>query len=177
MYRIVLAPVALALALSACNKGPEVSMTNASAEDVAKAAKAAGPKLKGGQWEVKSELVSAEIPGAPASVVESMKKSGSTTVSQCFTDEQLNSQNGAMGKMGENCKFADFKMGNGSMSGTATCKMPQGEATSKVSGTYADDKFDYAVESSASMPNNQTTKMNMKISGKRTGDCTAPKTN
>ncbi|MEN3748141.1 DUF3617 domain-containing protein [Sphingomonas sp. HF-S3] len=177
MYRFVLAPVALALALSACNKEPEVSMTNASAEDVAKAAKAAAPKMKGGQWELKTEIVSVEMPGAPAGVADSMKKQGANTVSQCFTDEQLNSQGGAMGKMGDSCKFADFKMGDGSMSGTTTCKLPQGEATSKVKGTYADDKFDYETETSSSMPGGQSMKMTMKIAGRRTGDCTPPKTN
>lgn len=148
--------------------GSEVSMSNASAAEVAKAARAAAPKLRAGQWEVKTEIVSVDMPGAPAGVADTMKKRGATSLSQCFNDEQLN----AMGNLGESCVFADFKMGNGAIRGTSTCKLPQGEMTSKMKGSYAADKFDYETETSSSMPGGQSIRMTMTITGRRTGGCT-----
>ncbi|MEN3748140.1 DUF3617 family protein [Sphingomonas sp. HF-S3] len=155
----------------AADAGPEISMTDASAEEVAKAAQAAGPKSRGGQWELTTEIVSAEIPGATPDIIAKMKEKGAISISQCFTDGELSAP---IGKVDPSCKFAEFKMGRGWVNATTLCKMPQGEAIAKMKGTFADDRFDYEVQTTASM-GEQSTKMTMKIAGHRAGDCTPAK--
>lgn len=144
-------------------------MSNASVEDVTKAVKAAGLRLDAGNWETKTAIISLEMPGKPPEVADSLKKSGQQTVVQCYTDDELD---GPIGKLGAGCMFADFTMGNGSLRGTATCKLPQGETIAKIKARYAPDKFDYEAEATSSMPDGQSIKATMTISGRRTGGCT-----
>lgn len=195
MKSVALVPIGLALALMAgpgasmsilqagtpspsqdpaAGEGREVSMTDTSAEEVAKAVQNAGPKSRGGQWELKTELVSAEVPGATADMIVEMKKKGATSVSQCYTDGELSAQGGPVGKVDDSCRFASFRMGKGTLTATTLCKMPEGDAIAKMNGTFSDDRFDYEIQTTASI-GEQSMKMTMKIAGHRAGDCTPDK--
>jgi hypothetical protein len=195
MKSVALVPIGLALALiagpgasmsilqagvqsqsqdSTSGERREISMTDASTEEVAKAVQNAGPKSRGGQWEWKTEVVSAEIPGATVDMIAEMKKKGATSLSQCYADGELNAQGGPLGKVDDSCRFANFRMGKGALSATTRCKMPEGEVIANVNGTFSEDRFDYEIQTNASM-GEQSMKMTMKIAGRRTGDCTPEK--
>jgi hypothetical protein len=169
--------IVLGLAATGCNKGPEVSLTNASPEEVTKAAADSGISdvvLRPGQWEHKVEVTTIDMPGMPAAMVDMMKKRSTTTVSSCMTKEQAQNPNPKTfsQQKDDNCTFRNFTMRQGKLDATMACKGGQGEMVMTMAGTYAPEKMDYQATMESGMPGGKTMKMVTKVSGHRTGDCT-----
>lgn len=176
------APLGLLFALGACG-GPSVSLTNASPEEVAKAASDAGigmAQQKPGQWEVTTEVVSVEMPGVPAEqrgMMEAMFKRPPVTESTCMTADQLKKPDPALfsgSKANKDCVFRKYNVSNGKLDATMVCKNTDSEMTMTMTGEYAPEKVSTEVTMDAKGPPGQgAVKMKMKSSGRRTGDCPA----
>lgn len=173
---------AATLTLAGCGSD-EVSLTNASPEEVAKeVAKSGGAAgFNPGQWETTVETLDIEIPGLPAQMkdqmAEVMKKT--QTASSCITPEEANSPPAEILAASEGrCRYETFKMGGGKMDGTLKCSGEgmMGEMTMKITGTFDDDSFVIDNEVDATAPNGgPAMKIKSRSTGKRTGECTATK--
>ncbi|MDF7776628.1 DUF3617 domain-containing protein [Sphingomonas sp. AOB5] len=177
MNRIVLAPIALAFALAACNSGPSVSLTNATPEEVAKAVDKAGAnqKMKPGQWELKLEVIDIEGPGITPDMQAAMKSQGSRTDSKCVTKEDVDKPMSEIlaGAPSSQCRFAKYSIDGGKVASEMRCPGPGGEMIVKSDATYTDSSITAVAETDMTMPTGKA-HSKMRISGKRTGECTTP---
>lgn len=159
-------------------KTGDVSLTNASPEEVAKQAQAAGPAhFQPGLWETKAEIANVDMPNLPAAQKEqmmaAMKKASGTAVKTCLTPEQANKPQAEMftGKDSGNCTFDHYDMSSGKIDAKLNCKNPQGgKMTQTISGTFTNTGF--ALESevhSEGGPGAMT--MKVKTTGTRIGEC------
>jgi uncharacterized protein YceK len=179
MRNSILALTALAL-LSGCGSKEEVSLTNASPEEVAKAGGGA-TQLKPGQWETVIKIVAVELPGAAGSSAAVSKAITAKMIgkeqksSQCISPEQaakppaelLAGANGAA-----NCKFDNFELQRGTLSSKLTCGKP-GEAGAMVmtsNGPYGGDSYALDTDMTMSSPAGEM-KIKAVNSAKRVGDC------
>ncbi|WP_420137765.1 DUF3617 domain-containing protein [Sphingomonas sp.] len=157
--------------LAGCNKKPDdVSLKDASVEKVANTAQNA-VKMQPGQWEMSFAIDKMEIPGMPAG--SSAPKAEPTKATTCVTPEQAAKPAGDMfaGKGMGDCKFDHFTMNGGKMDAAMTCKMPQGESKTTMTGTYSSTSFSNEVTSTVNMPNNQKVTVHATSAGKRIGEC------
>ncbi len=174
MTRTIILPLGIALALTACNQGPTVSLTNASPEEVAKAAAASGGggMPLPGHWEGKLSLGGMEIPkGLPPAVEAQMKeKLGQPRpFNSCLTPEEASRPKGSFFGNGSSCTYEHFNMTGGTIDAVMTCPGgPQGEQRMAMKGTYSPDAYHLTMETSAGPAG----KMTVSIDAKRTGDCT-----
>ena len=168
----------LGLALAGCNSEPSVSMTNASPEEVAAKAKAAGvvSRIRPGQWETKVDLVDLDMPGInPAMKAEMLKRSKETKVhSYCVTEEESKKPGGIFADDSGKCTYDKFDMNGGKVDITMSCPGNGGSATMHVAGTFTPD----AVAATSEMVTAGQFPMKMKanVASRRTGECTAPPT-
>lgn len=181
MRIVTLIPFA-ALALTACGGG-EVSLTNASPEDVAKKVDAAGGlRFKPGKWEMTVQTVSVDIPGLdPATkqqMTDMMVKKVQTTTS-CITKTQAKSPPAeVIARSQGRCKYENFQMDGGRIDGTLVCPAQGqqgalgGAMKMRVAGTFDENSFAIDNDMEASAPNGPAMKIKAKSSGKRIGDCT-----
>ncbi|MEN3748139.1 DUF3617 family protein [Sphingomonas sp. HF-S3] len=92
------------------------------------------------------------------------------TVSPFSADGPLIGHAGPLRPLGRRRLVRRREDGNGPISVTILCKMPESDATSTVKGSYSADRFDYETENSSAM-DGRSMKMTIKIAGRRTGDC------
>lgn len=182
---------ASALALAACNGQStkqsaavtgDVSLKNASVEQVAEQVKAAGGvKLQPGQWETTVETLEIDLPipeGPVRDQVVKQMKSQRSTVSNCITKEQAENPSAGVfaGTQGK-CAYKEFKMGGGKIHGVIECQnpAPTGSTATKVttSGAYSGTTFDMVNRVDASGPNNMDMHIKAHVTGKRLGECKA----
>lgn len=183
MRHAILLPLT-ALALTACG-GNDVSMTNASPEEVAKKVDAAGAaRFKPGKWEMTVQTVSVDIPGLQGEMkkqmTEMMLKKVQTSTS-CITKKQAESPPAeVIARSQGRCKYENFQMDGGRIDGTLVCpaqgpegSMGGGAMKMRVAGTFDDDSFAIDNEMEATAQGGPAMKIKAKSSGKRIGDCTA----
>jgi hypothetical protein len=173
MRKLVLM-VSLGAALAGCKSQPDVSLTNASPEEVAAKAKAAGisSQLQPGEWETKVALVDIDVPGInPAMKAEMLKRARETKVhSYCVTEEEAKRPGGIFaGEDDSKCTYSKFEMGGGKLDMTMVCPGEGGSMTMHVAGTFGAD----AVTATSEMQGAGKFPMRMKanVSSRRTGDC------
>ncbi len=191
MQRLILVSAA-ALALAACGGADsteetaaatgEVSVTNATAEQVAAQVQAARTRnpMQAGQWEQQLEIVSVELPGVPEgpqrTMAEQMANAGARTVNRCVTEEEANRVNlDALGGVGRNCFYHRLRIADGEIDARFTCTTPGGDTVeSTMDGKLAGDEMDLTIDSSTELANTPgSIDMKLRISGRRTGDCPA----
>ncbi|MCP3730639.1 DUF3617 domain-containing protein [Sphingomonas sp. MG17] len=178
MRHAVLIPLT-ALALTACGDN-EVSLTNASPEEVAKKVDAAGgTRFKPGKWEMTIQTVSVDIPGLDGEMkkqmTEMMLKKVQTSTS-CITKKQAESPPAeVIARSQGRCKYENFQMDGGKIDGTLVCPAQGmgGAMKMRVAGTFDDESFAIDNDMEATSPNGPAMKIKAKSSGKRIGDCTA----
>lgn len=171
--------------LSACDSKPTVRGENASVAEVDVATKDA-VKLEPGKWETTVAILSVEGPGLPPGMADAMKQqSKSQKVQTCLTPEQAAKPPQDMLGAAKNCTYEKFEMGGGKMDGTLVCNnmpgMPSGELRATTSGKFASTSYNVISEATMEMPpmggaqkgGKVITKT--KVSGKRLGECHAPK--
>ena len=183
MKRLTIVLPALAM-LAACNSKPTVHAENASIADVAEATRNA-VTLQPGKWETSVTILSLEGPGLPPEMASAMKgRMAGQKVETCLTPEQAARPPQNMLGAAKNCTYEKFEMSGGRMSGNLVCKnapgMPGGEMRATMSGNFASTSYDVTSEATMSMPampgrpsGAVTTKT--QVTGKRIGDCDAPK--
>ena len=172
------------LLLPACGErveAPEPVGTGAAAAP-AKAAAAAPVRLQPGQYAVRAELVSMEMPGMPAGVADQVRsavaKSSAQANSFCMTPEQAAKPPGEMlaGQKGLNCRTNTLSFDGGRISGKLDCDAPGGGRTlMAMSGTMTTTGYDMLIDTDAQTPGMPGGRMAMKLktSGERTGACPA----
>ena len=154
--------------LAGCNSEPEVSLRNASVEDVANEVTAtAGGQvlLQPGQWQTKVTIEDISIPGMPASTAAQMKgmfaQQRNATIDYCLTPEEAKRPGGKFftGEETKNCRYDHFTMSGGKVDALMRCEGEQSaQMTMKMSGSYK--------------PNSSTTRSEMEITGGRDGKMT-----
>lgn len=170
--------IAGVLALAGCNSDPQVSVENASAEDVAQKVEAAGGTdnfVNPGLWQSTVTLDEMTIPGMPPEVAAQMKSvQGRTQVDQqCLTPEQAKRPKEDFFGGKENCRYERFTMGNGRIDAVMNCS--EGGATQKMTmaGTYSGNAYDMRMEmQAAGASQGSGMGMKMRVDAKRIGECT-----
>lgn len=166
------------LALAACNQ-KDVSLTNASPEEVAKAQAAAGGgghmQMRPGKWESKIEILKMDMPemkGMPAEFAEKMKAElmKARTVSSCMTEEDVKRPKFGDHKNG-NCTYDKYETAGNRITATMTCKSDNGgKVTLNMGGSFSADTF--SVEQTMDMTGpTGAMQSQARVSGKRIGDC------
>lgn len=152
------------LVVAACSSEPEVSVKNASVEEVAeKVADAGGAEvmIRPGQWQTKVTVEDISIPGMPPSAAAQMKgffaQQRNTTVDYCLTPEEAKRPDGKFfGEKSNNCRYEHFTMSGGKIDAVMRCEGDgPGIMTMKMSGTYTAE--------------NSTTRSDMEVTGSRQG--------
>src|SRR5436853_853042 len=117
-----------------------------------------------GKWEITQQM---SMPGM---------QMPATTITQCITKEDLADPQKQMqqppqrGAAQSDCKVYDYKVDGNKVSMKMTCTTPQAMvATTEM--TYGVDKYDGTMKMEMNRGGQQMT-MNMKMTGKRLGDCT-----
>lgn len=178
MKRFTIVPLA-ALALAACNQS-SVSLTNASPEEVARAAKASGTtvSMRPGEWESKIEMLSMDMPGAkdmPPQFAERLRTElmKPRVVKSCMTAEDVKERQSKIFTGGDSkCKFEKYEMTGGTIDAVMVCPGAQGEVRMQMTGSFASDSFTVNQAMDMTGPTGAT-HTKARVTGKRIGDCPA----
>lgn len=182
-----LAPLALlasaALGLCACNKGPEVDLTNATPAEVAKAMKESGATramVRPGKWSSTVAILEMNSPGMPPEMQAMMQQriGKPQTVEACLTADQVDNPERMLGQIPASCKYDRYVMGNGKMDGKLRCDTNGLKQEMSVVGTYSKDQYSITIDNKTSVPAGAlpggqpgTMSMKMKVDSKRLGEC------
>jgi len=129
---------------------------------------AAHAQMQPGQWEVTSNVVSADIPGAPPRAAEAMRKPH--VMRSCVTPEQAARGPLAVTKESSNCRITRRAMGGGKMSAEMVCHQPGGGTmTATTSGSFTPVSF--AMTTRMVMTGAQAMSVTSTATGKRVGAC------
>lgn len=178
MPHAVLIPFA-ALLLASCG-GSEVSLTNASPEEVAEQVDAAGGvRFRPGKWEMTVQTLSVDIPGLQGEMkkqmTDMMLKKVQTSTS-CITPKQAKSPPAeVIARSQGRCRYENFQIDGGRIDGTLVCPAQGmgGAMKMRVAGTFDAETFAIDNDMEATAPNGPAMTIKARSSGKRIGDCTA----
>ena len=173
--------LATVLCLTACNKGPQVNLKNATGNQIAQAVKQSG-MMNGGQmvepglWESKTTIQEMNIPGIPAQYAAKMKQSiaehQQQTSKHCITPEQVKQPKADFFAGNKSCKYDHFTMGGGKIDMAMVCKEEGTTQTMNASGTYTPTSYSMDMASNASGDDQQKMTMKMHVDSRRVGECT-----
>ena len=165
---------AAALALAACgssDKGGENGSAPAGG-----GGSASGVSLQPGEWEMKTEVVNVTAEGLPPGIADGMKQSASATTKTCMTEEEAKGPKGDLfaGDKSGNCKSEGFSWSGGRIKGKTTCtgQGGPGKTVMTMDGTYSAQNIDMTMKSETDLAGKAMT-MEMRVSGRRLGECTA----
>ena len=184
MRLVPLALVATAtLALTACDKGPQVDLTNATPAEVAKAMKDSGATrsmVRPGKWSSTVAILEMNSPGMPPEMQAIMKQriGQPRTVEACLTAAQVDNPERMLGQIPASCKYDRYIMGNGKMDGKLRCDANGVAQEMSVTGTYSDDQYSLTINNKTTVPPGAVAgqpagamSMKMKVDSKRLGEC------
>lgn len=178
---VFLMPAAMLLALGGCGKkqdngaivGAQISSAGEGGDSV---------RLEPGEWMATQEIVDVKIDGMPEDAPnEALTQmiGRRTNINRCLTPEQAAkpAADFLAAQKQAKCRSASFSMRDGRASADMTCAAPdQPGATMHMvmQGTYTADRYDMDmnVESRAGAEG-PVTRMKMKSTGQRLGDCVA----
>ncbi len=180
-------PIALlaaaALGVTACDRGPDVNLTNATPAEVAKAMKDSGvtrSMVRPGKWSSTVSVLEMNSPGMPPDMQAEMKArlGQPRTVEACLTADQVDNPERMIGNVPASCKYDRYTMGDGKMNGTMRCEQNGMIQQMTVAGTYEDDSYSLTIDNKTSVPANAvpgqpagTMAMKMKVESRRLGEC------
>ncbi|HEX8467399.1 MAG TPA: DUF3617 domain-containing protein [Allosphingosinicella sp.] len=176
---------AAALALAACgssggDKGGEGGNGSAAATGSGASGgsggSASGVNLQPGEWEMKMEVVNVKVEGLPPGLAENMKSQSGGINRTCMTPEEAKAPKGDIfaGDKSNNCNSEGFKWEGGRIEGKTTCSGQggTGQTVMTMDGKYSAQSIDMTMKSETDMMGKPMT-MEMRVSGKRVGECTA----
>lgn len=135
-----------------------------------------GGELQPGEWEMKMEVVSVSAEGLPPGLADNMKKNASTTNKTCMTPEEAKGPKGDIfaGDKSGSCKSEGFKWEGGRIQGKTTCpgQGGTGQTVMTMDGKYSPQSIDMTMKSETDLMGKPMT-MEMRVSGRRVGECTA----
>lgn len=167
------------IALAGCGRD-EVSLENATANQVADAVKASGlteMKLRPGKWEYSMAITEMTAPGMPPEIAAQMKDRMAATrvTDKCLTAADVDKLDAHMGEMPQNCRFDHYKASAGKMDARMVCQQQGMTQEMTMAGTYSATSSDMTMTSktSGAGPIGAMT-MTVTTKGRRVGDCEAP---
>ena len=173
---------AAALPLLACNKSPEVSATNASANEVAaKVREATGGNgfILPGEWQSTVTIDKFDMPGMPPEALADMKKAMAQNqhdgFKSCVTAEEVKHPDGKFFTGNDQCRYDHFTMGGGKIDAAMKCDGGQGmKQVMMMNGTYSPESYDMHMSSNAEGAPGAAgaMKMEMHVQSRRIGECT-----
>ncbi len=176
---------AAALALAACgssggDKAGEGGNGSAAAAggggSVAGGGSGSAVNLQPGEWEMKMEVVNVKVEGLPEGAADGMKSQAGGINRTCMTPEDAKAPKGDLfaGDNAANCKSEGFKWEAGRIQGKTTCagQGGTGQTVMTMDGSYTPQTINMTMKSDTEMMGKAMT-MEMRLSGKRVGECTA----
>ena len=172
-----------ALGLAACDKGPQVDLTNATPAEVAKAMKDSGATrtmVRPGKWSSTVAILEMNSPGMPPEMQAMMKQriGQPRTVEACLTADQVDNPERMIGAVPASCRYDRYTMGNGKMNGKMRCETNGMVQEMSVAGTYSDDSYSLTIDNKTSAPAGMVAgqpagvmAMKMKVDSRRLGEC------
>ena len=165
---------AMLLGLAACGSG------GSDANGSASASSGGATELKPGLWEMKMELVDVRGPGIPAGAAAQMKQQAARVTTDCMTPEEAKGPRSDMFTKGQaaNCKQDDFSWSGGKIHGVMTCGGAgpggAGKVTMTMDGQYGGESIEMTMNTKTEAQG-ASMDMDMKITGRRVGECPAGK--
>jgi hypothetical protein len=181
MMRSAVHTSALALCLVACNKGPEVELHNASANQVSSAVQQSGmmtsdSMVEPGLWQSRVTVLDMNIPGMPAQYAAKMKQEiaehRNEASKHCIKPEDVKKPKEDFFGAGKSCRYDHFTMGGGKIDIAMVCKEENMTQTTNMSGSYTPTTYSLDMNSSGSGPQ-QGMSMKMHVDAQRVGECSA----
>ena len=172
-----------ALGLAACDKGPQVDLTNATPAEVAKAIKDSGATrtmVRPGKWSSTVAILEMNSPGMPPEMQAAMKArvGEPRTVEACLTADQVDNPERMIGAVPASCRYERYTMGNGKMNGKMRCETNGMVQEMSVAGTYSDDAYSLTIDNKTTVPQGAVAgqptgnmSMKMKVDSRRLGEC------
>lgn len=171
------------LALTACNKSPEVDLHNATGNQVVQAVKESGmtssdAMIRPGLWQSKVTLHEVNIPGMPpemrgrmkAMMAERQQKSNT----HCITAEQVKKpKEDFFGGEDKSCHYAQFTMGGGKIDIQMVCNEEGMTRTMNMKGTYTPTSYSMDMASQGTGAGQESMSMKMHVDSQRVGECSA----
>jgi hypothetical protein len=181
--RLILSAAALALAACGSSGGDKAAEGGNGSAAAAEGGggggsggSASGGNLQPGEWEMKMEVVNVKVEGLPEGVADGMKSQAGGINRTCMTEEEAKAPKGDIftGDKAGNCKSEGFKWEGGRIQGKTTCEGQggTGQTVMTMDGRYTPQSIDMTMKSDTEMMGKAMT-MEMRVSGKRVGECTA----
>ncbi len=181
--KYALCVVASVLCLSACNKGPNVDLKNATGNEVAKAVKQSGvmtsdTMFEPGLWQSKVVIQEMNIPGLPPQFAQKMKQTMAEqrqhANTHCLTAAEVKKpREDFFAGQNKSCRYGHFTMGNGKIDIEMVCKEKELTQTTNMSGAYTPTSYSMDMSSSGSGGAANGMTMKMHVDSNRIGECTA----
>ena len=164
MRVIALIPI---LVLAACSEGAAPTKQDAEAPPA--------EQLSAGQWEMTTEVtrLTQRDKGAPA--MKTPEGSRSTT-SSCVAEADVKKPQPALfAPEGSECSYRDIYMSGGRLNATLACSRPglSGTIATNVNGSFTATTLEGNATTETSLSGEGDVRIDTKLTGRRTGDCTA----
>ncbi len=163
--------------VSACGDAGSADADNdgeLSMEEVAAEAASGAIKPEPGQYRADMEVISIDIPGAPAGVVDMMKNSMAGNSSEyCLSQEDVDKGFEEMARQSQSgdCKFDSFEADGGNIDARMTCNADGQEMTITLDGTGGATSSEMTMTMDGTVPQMGKLNMKMKTTHTRIGDC------
>lgn len=162
---------------NAVNQGANAATTNAAASEpvsTTRVAPGAGAMMRPGQWEMTTQLVGVEIPGAPPEAAAKVRSQlgGEQKKLQCVTEEELSTfaERLASGQAeGLDCDFSRNTFGGGTIDIAGTCRDADATVALTMNGVHTADTLQ--LNATVNMSGAQNVRTSITMSGRRVGDC------
>jgi hypothetical protein len=171
---------ASALALGACNQGPEVREENASVAEVEKKMADAGGAasfVRPGRWESKVTIEEMKIAGMSEEMSRQMPtfEGRVETSFSCLSEEEAKRPKEDFFSGGnKNCRYDRFTMAGGRIDAVMKCTQERASHTMTLQGSYSPDTYNMQMSMKAEGGEGYDAGMTMKmrVDAKRVGQCT-----
>jgi hypothetical protein len=172
-----------ALALTACNKSPEVNAKNATPTEVAQKVRESGADqsfVRPGLWQSKVTIEQFDMPGMPPEMASRMKAMMAQNQEHgfrtCLTAEDVKKpkEDFFAGKSNE-CRYDHFTMGGGKIDAVMHCGKGDGSQTMQMAGTYSPDNYQMEMSTKVEAADRgaRAMQMQMRVESSRVGECPA----
>jgi hypothetical protein len=179
--QMILGAAALALAACGSSGGDKAGSGKGSAASggggsAGSGGAASGVSLQPGEWEIKTEVVNVKVEGLPEGVADGMKAKAGGSNRTCMTPEEAKGPSADVFAKNNpaNCKSEGFSWSGGRIQGKTTCTGAggSGKTVMTMDGRYSPQSIDMTMKSQTDMMGKAMT-MEMRVLGKRVGECTA----
>jgi len=168
------------LALAACNRGPTVTATNASAAEVSAKVAAAtgnGEMVQPGRWEGTTTIEEMKMPLLPAAQQATLagKMGKSDKIVSCVTPEEAKANKAFFtGNNDKSCKYDHFAMSGGKLDAQMSCSEQGRSMSATMTGTYSANRYHMEMASNTTAAKDNpygTMSMKVMVDAQRVGEC------